>query len=123
MTDHPPQGTTQPDEQPPSGTSRPSTFEERMERFGHEAEEAGKRIGREAEAVGKRLASDPTVVDAADTAARVWGLLILAVGIWFFADVTLGYDMPNVAWRDIWPVALIIIGLAVVLRGLSRRRA
>lgn len=53
---------------------------------------------------------------------RVWGLLLLAVGLWFFADITLGLDMPAVAWRDLWPVALIVVGLAVVLRGLAIRR-
>ena len=38
---------------------------------------------------------------AADTASRIWGLLVLAIGLWFFADVTLGYDMPSIAWRDV----------------------
>jgi hypothetical protein len=86
-------------------------FEERMQGF-----------GREAQAAGERWAKDPGVVDAADAAARVWGLLVLGVGVWFFADITLGYDMPAIAWRDVWPVALIVIGLAVVLRGMARRR-
>jgi hypothetical protein len=98
------------------------TFEERMQGFGREASAAGERLGREAQAAGERWAKDPGVVDAADTAARVWGLLVLAVGLWFFADITLGYDMPAVAWRDVWPIALIAIGLAVVLRGMARRR-
>jgi hypothetical protein len=63
------------------------------------------------------------VIGAADTAGRIWGLIVLAVGLWFFADITLGLDMPSVAWRDLWPVALIVIGLAVVIRGMARRRA
>jgi hypothetical protein len=96
---------------PPPATPPPS-FEERMDRFGHEAEEAG-----------KRLAHNPAVVDAANTAARVWGLLLIAVGAWFLAEVTLGYDLPSIPWRDIWPLGLIVIGLAVVFRGMTRRSA
>jgi hypothetical protein len=107
---------------PPAEPALERTFEERMQGFGREASAAGERLGREAQAAGERWSRDPSVVDAADTAARVWGLLVLGVGLWFFADVTLGLDMPAVAWRDVWPVALIVIGLAVVLRGMARRR-
>ena len=103
-------------------TSGP-TFEQRVERFGQEVGEAGERIGRQAEDAGKRLAANPAVADAADTAARVWGLLVLGVGLWFFAEVTLGYDMPSIPWRELWPLGLIVIGLAVIVRGLTHRRA
>ena len=89
----------------------PPTFEERMERFGEEARQAGERWSKE-----------PVVVRTADTAGRIWGLIVLAIGLWFFADVTLGYDMPSIAWRDLWPVVLIGIGLLVVVRGMTRRR-
>ena len=94
-----------------------------MERFGRDAEDAGKRLGREAEEAGKRLAANPTVAQAADTASRVWGLLLIAIGTWFFAEVTLGFDMPAIPWRDVWPLGLILIGLVVVFRGLTRRSA
>lgn len=118
-------GTAPPD--PPPGPLPESegglTFEQRMERFGQEAEEAGKRIGREAEDAGKRLAANPVVAQAADTAARVWGLLLIGVGAWFFAEITLGYDLPAIPWRDVWPLGLIVIGLAVILRGMTRRSA
>jgi len=94
-----------------------------MDRFGHEAGEAGERFGKRAEEAANRWSKDPGMVRAADTAGRIWGLLVLAVGVWFFADVTLGYDMPSVAWSDLWPIALIGIGLLVVVRGMTRRRA
>jgi hypothetical protein len=106
----------------PEPRSKP-TFEERMERFGEEAREAGERFGRQAEAAGERWSKQPGVVRAADTAGRIWGVIVLAIGLWFFADVTLGYDMPSIAWRDLWPIALIAIGLVVVIRGTTRRRA
>lgn len=108
---------------PPSEPPSSQTFEQRMEDFGHRAEAAGERLGREAEAAAERWKKDPAVAAAGDTAARVWGLVVLGVGLWFFADITLGMAMPAVAWRDVWPLALIIVGLAVVLRGVARRRA
>ena len=117
----PPEATDAPPPSPAPEVPPSPTFEERMDRWGNEVGEAGERFGREAEAAGKRLASNPAVADAADTAARVWGLLVLGVGLWFFAEITLGYDMPSIPWRDIWPLGLIVIGLAVVFRGLARR--
>ena len=68
-------------------------------------------------------ARTPGPARAADTAGRVWGLIVLLVGLWFFADVTLGLDMPSIPWRDLWPVGLIVIGLAIVVRGMGRRSA
>jgi hypothetical protein len=111
---------TNQDQPPPAGPTggpateplRSPTFEERVERFGQEAEDAG-----------KRFAANPAVKDAADTAARVWGLLLIAVGAWFLAEFTLGYDLPSIPWRDVWPIGLIVIGLAVILRGMMRRNA
>ena len=100
-----------------------STFEERMEGFGRDVGAAGERFGKQAEAAGKRLAADPAVAGAALTVTRTWGLLILAVGLWFFTDVTLGLDMPNVPWSDLWPLALILLGVVIVVRGMARRRA
>ena len=51
----------------------------------------------------------------------VLGLALLAVGIWFFADVTLRLDLPAVTWGDIWPLVLMVIGGLIVLRGIGRR--
>lgn len=99
----------------------PPTFEERMERFGREAGEAGERWGKRAEAAGERWSKDPAVVRVADTGAIIWGLILLAVGLWFFADVTLGVDMPSVAWSDIWPIGIIAVGVLVLFRGMARR--
>jgi Domain of unknown function (DUF5668) len=102
---------------------RNPTFEERIDAFGRDAGAAGERLGQRAEAAGKRLANDAGFTRAADTAARAWGVIVLLVGLWFLADVTLGMDMPSIPWRDLWPVGLIVIGLAVVFRGLGRQAA
>jgi hypothetical protein len=115
-----------PETEPASTAEEPEpapTFEERLERFGDEARQAGERFGRQAEAAGARWSKEPGVARAADTAGRIWGLIVLGIGLWFFADITLGYDMPSVAWRDLWPLGLIGIGLVVVIRGMTRRRA
>ena len=109
--------------EPGADPNRKPSFEERVERFGRDAEAAGERIGREAEAAGKRIASDRNVVRAADTAARAWGLVVLLVGLWFLADVTFGMDMPGIPWGDIWPIAIILVGLAVLFRGMRREGA
>ncbi len=105
---------------PPPDQNRKPSFEERMEGLGREADAAGERIGRQAEATGKRLASDPAVVRAADTAARVWGLIVLVIGVWFLADVTFGMDMPRIPWGELWPVAIILVGLSILVRGMRR---
>jgi hypothetical protein len=118
--------TQEPPAPPPGPETEPlpkPAFEQRMESFGREAEAAGDRIGHQMHEAGERWSKDPNVAGAADAAARAWGVLVLAIGIWFFLDVTLGIDMPGVPWRDLWPVALIVIGLAVVVRGMTRRRA
>jgi hypothetical protein len=74
------------------------------------------------ETAGDRGRREPGMVGAADWATRTWGLIVLAIGLWFFADVTLGLEMPSLAWRELWPSVLIVAGLAIVLRGLARRR-
>lgn len=121
-SDTPDPGTPPTPPTPPPPPAEPRTFEQRMEDFGQRAGAAGEKLGKEAEAAAQRWSKDPAVAAAGDTAARVWGLLVLAVGLWFFADITLGMDMPAVAWRDVWPVALIVIGLAVLIRGVASRR-
>jgi hypothetical protein len=115
---------------PDPATATPGTevppkpsFEQRVDSFGREMGAARERIGREAEAFGQRMAKDPDMRRAGDTAARIWGLIVLAIGAWFLVDVTLGYDMPTIPWGDVWPIGLIVIGLIVVVRGMGRRPA
>ena len=114
-------GSTPPPDASASEPERAPSFEERMNRLGKEAGEAGERWGRRAEEAGQRWSKDPSVVRVADAGGIIWGLILLGVGLWFFADVTLGLDMPSIAWRDLWPIALIGIGLLVLVRGMTRR--
>jgi len=78
-------------------------------------------LGREAEAAARRWGENPAVKETADLAGRLWGLVLLGFGLWFFADVTLRLDLPSLRWGELWPVILIVLGGFVVLRGLARR--
>jgi hypothetical protein len=54
--------------------------------------------------------------------AIVIGLIILAVGLYYFIDRTLGIDLPAVSWGNFWPVILIVIGGLILLRAWERGR-
>jgi phage shock protein C len=45
--------------------------------------------------------------------AAILGILFIVLGIFFLLDEV----WPDVSWQYIWPVALIAVGLAIVLRG------
>ena len=50
------------------------------------------------------------------------GLLLLAIGLWFFAERTLGLDMPDIRWSQLWPVILIVIGVVILFGAVRRDR-
>ena len=58
--------------------------------------------------------------DHGRTASILFGLVILGVGLWFFVERTLGYDLPDIRWSQLWPAVLIGIGLWVVLGSMRR---
>jgi uncharacterized integral membrane protein len=58
--------------------------------------------------------------DAGGTASLVLGIVLLAIGLWFFAQDTLGLELPSLRWNQLWPIILIVIG-AWVLMGAVRR--
>jgi len=96
-------------------------FGRRAEEIGREFGQRAERFGEEAEAAGRRLAKDPAVMGFVDVWSRFWGVVLIAVGLWFFADVTLGMDLPSIPWGDLWPVLLIVLGVTIVLNGMRRR--
>jgi hypothetical protein len=51
----------------------------------------------------------------------VFGGILVALGLWFFADQTLGLDMPRLDWGDLWPLIIIGIGAWIVLSSVGRR--
>jgi hypothetical protein len=50
------------------------------------------------------------------------GLIVLAVGLYYFVDRTLGIDLPAVSWGNLWPVILIAIGGVILVRAWDRGR-
>jgi hypothetical protein len=44
------------------------------------------------------------------------GLVILAVGLWYFADRTLGLDLPRIEADQLWPIAVIGLGAWLIIR-------
>jgi hypothetical protein len=44
------------------------------------------------------------------------GLVILAVGLWYFADRTLGLDLPRLDADQLWPIVVIALGAWLILR-------
>lgn len=53
-------------------------------------------------------------------ASRLWGAVVLVIGLWLFAAITLQLNMPRVPVQDLWPVVIILIGGSMLLG--SRRR-
>jgi hypothetical protein len=53
---------------------------------------------------------DPPRGDEARWPAIVFGLILIGVGLWFLAEVTLGLDLPTIRWGQLWPLILIIVG-------------
>ena len=58
--------------------------------------------------------------DRGRTASIIFGVIILAVGLWFFADLTLGLELPTIRWSQFWPLILIAIGGWIVLGTIRR---
>jgi hypothetical protein len=102
---------------PASGADLRASLESGAKAF----DERAQALGREAEAAVGRLGANPAVRETADMAGRLWGLVLLGFGIWFLFDVTLRMDLPAIAWDQMWPLILIVLGGLVVVRGLARR--
>ena len=52
--------------------------------------------------------------------SMVVGLVLLAIGVWYLLDQTLGLQMPRIDWSDIWPIFLIAIGAIMLIRSARR---
>lgn len=55
------------------------------------------------------------------TSSFIFGAVFLAIGLWYFADRTLGLDLPRLDWNELWPVALIALGAWIIAGPYLRR--
>jgi hypothetical protein len=46
----------------------------------------------------------------------IFGLIILGIGLWYFAERTLGLDLPRLDADQLWPIAVIGIGVWLIVR-------
>lgn len=64
------------------------------------------------------VASQPVTHRPARTESRtgpiVFGVILVVIGAWFFAEQTLDLDLPSLDLGELWPVILIAIGAWVV---------
>jgi hypothetical protein len=61
-------------------------------------------------------ASRRPIEDGPRYGSIIVGLIILAVGIWYFADRTLGLALPDLDADQLWPIAVIGVGLWLLVR-------
>lgn len=62
----------------------------------------------------------PPPADHGRTASLVFGVIVLLVGLWFFASQTLGLDLPDIEWSQLWPLLLIGLGAWIVIGAMRR---
>jgi hypothetical protein len=64
----------------------------------------------------------PPPADRGRSASLIFGVIILLVGLWFFASRTLGLDLPDIEWSQLWPLLLIGLGAWIVFGAMRRNR-
>lgn len=64
----------------------------------------------------------PPRADRGRNVSLIFGVIILLVGLWFFASRTLGLDLPDISWRQLWPLILIGVGVWIVYGAMRRTR-
>jgi hypothetical protein len=56
-----------------------------------------------------------------DLGALVFGAILLFVGGYYLLVNTFGVKLPDLNWDQIWPIALIGLGLAVLVKAVESR--
>jgi hypothetical protein len=50
-----------------------------------------------------------------DLGAIVFGVIVVAVGIYYFLSNTLGWNLGELNWDAIWPILVVGIGASILL--------
>jgi len=56
-----------------------------------------------------------------DVGALLFGVVLLLVGGYYLLTNTFGFDLPELNWDMIWPLAVIVLGASVVARAVQSR--
>jgi hypothetical protein len=56
-----------------------------------------------------------------DFGALIFGLIVLGVGLYYFAQKTLGMAIPDLDWERVWPLIIIGVGVLIVVSNVRRR--
>lgn len=57
-----------------------------------------------------------------DGGGLILGGILLLVGIYYLFRQTLGFDIPDLNWNQIWPLILIVVGALVLYGAWTRSR-
>jgi hypothetical protein len=52
--------------------------------------------------------------------ALIGGLLVVAVGVYFLLRNAFGYVIPDINWDLVWPVVVIVSGVAILSRAIGQ---
>jgi len=67
-------------------------------------------------AIPPEPAPSPPVDGGPRYGSIIVGLIILGVGLWYFADRTLGLELPRLNADQLWPIAVIGLGAWLIIR-------
>ena len=56
-----------------------------------------------------------------DAGGLIFGGILLIVGIYYLFQRTLGLDIPDLEWEQVWPVAVILLGGVIIYNNWTRR--
>lgn len=56
-----------------------------------------------------------------DAGGLIFGGILLVVGIYYLLQRTMGLDIPDLNWDQIWPVFVILLGGGILYGAWSRR--
>jgi len=56
-----------------------------------------------------------------DVGALIFGAILLLVGGYYLLVNTFGVQLPDLDWDQIWPIAVIVLGISVVAKAVQSR--
>ena len=63
----------------------------------------------------------PPRTSQSNLGAIVVGGFFIVIGVWFFLERTLGFELPDIRWGSLWPILLIVIGGVILFRAARDR--